>query len=138
MSDRNGSNILKILLVEDSKSDAYLIQETLSESKIPHQLHWVKNGVEALDFLCKRSKYTHIPLPDLILLDLNMPKKNGQEVLADLKADDGLKNIPVVIITTSTRQEDIARVSQLQANHYLVKPVEFDQLISVVRSLLPA
>ncbi|NJR38067.1 MAG: response regulator [Leptolyngbyaceae cyanobacterium CSU_1_4] len=138
MSNRHNSNILKILLVEDSKSDAYLIQETLNESKIPHQLSWVKNGVEALDFLCKRSKYAHVPLPDLILLDLNMPKKNGQEVLVDLKANDDLKNIPVVVITTSARQEDIAKVSQIQASYYLVKPVEFEQLISVVRSLLPA
>lgn len=133
MSSNNGSKIVEILLVEDSKSDAYLMLEILSESNIAHRLHWVKNGVEAIDFLYKQENYTDVPRPDLILLDLNLPKKNGKEVLAKIKGDDYLQAIPVVVLTTSTDSEDILRSYQLQANCYLVKPVNLEQFIAVVK-----
>lgn len=135
MSHRNATTIFEILLVEDSKSDAYLTQETLVDSKIPHRLHIVKDGIEAIDFLYKRGKYTYVPHPDLILLDLNLPKKNGHEVLTEIKRDEILKSIPVVVVTTSASEEDRTKVRQLQALSYWVKPVELDRLIEVVASI---
>lgn len=127
--------LLRILLIEDSKSDAVLIQETLSESKFLNELHIVRDGVEATDFLYKRGNYTGAPRPDIILLDLNLPKKNGRELLAEIKADESLMTIPVVILTTSSNEADILKSYQLHANCYLVKPVELDQFIEVVKSI---
>ncbi|GFE69951.1 response regulator [Chroococcus sp. FPU101] len=125
--------IVEILLVEDSNSDAQLMLEILSESNISHRLHWVKNGVEAIDFLDKQEKYTDVPRPDLILLDLNLPKKKGTEVLAKIKGDGALQTIPVIILTTSTDTKDILKSYQLQANCYLVKPVNLEDFIAVVK-----
>lgn len=129
------ARLLTILLVEDSRSDAVLIQETLSESKFLNELHLVRDGVEATDFLYKRGKYANAPRPDLILLDLNLPKKNGRELLAQIKADDNLMIIPVVILTTSSDEADILKSYQLHVNCYLVKPVDLEQFVEVVKSI---
>ncbi len=137
-SDNLNNPILEILLVEDSKSDAYLTQETLVDTNIPHRLHHVKDGVEALDFLYQRRNYTQVPRPDLILLDLNMPRKNGHEVLADVKAHQSLSLIPIIVITTSTNEADINRAYQLQAEFYLVKPVELEQIATMLNSIFKA
>ncbi|HEY9601738.1 MAG TPA: response regulator [Allocoleopsis sp.] len=126
---------MEILLVEDSKSDAHLTIETLAESQVRNNVHWVKNGVEALDFLYQQGNYTDAPRPDLILLDLNLPKKNGGKVLEDIKHNDRLKSIPVIVLTTSAQEEDVLRIYQLQANSYLVKPVDLEQFIAVVKSI---
>lgn len=135
MSDHNRLKVLQILLVEDSKSDAVLIAETLSESKFLNQLNIVRDGAEASDYLYRRGKYTDVNRPDLILLDLNLPKKNGRELLAEIKADDNLKSIPIVILTTSSAETDILKSYQLNVNCYLVKPVDLEQFIQVVRSI---
>lgn len=127
--------LLQILLVEDSKSDAVLISETLSESKFLNQLSIVRDGVEATDYLYKRGKYQDVTRPDLILLDLNLPKKNGRELLAEIKADDNLKTIPIVILTTSSDETDILKSYQLHANCYLVKPVDLEKFVEVVKSI---
>jgi two-component system, chemotaxis family, response regulator Rcp1 len=126
---------IEILLVEDSKSDAYLTLETLSESKVLNKPHWVRDGAAAIDFLYKRGSYTDAPRPDLILLDLNLPKKNGRDVLAQIKGDDDLKTIPIIVLTTSADEEDILGIYALQANSYLVKPVNLEQFIAVVKSI---
>jgi two-component system, chemotaxis family, response regulator Rcp1 len=135
MSNYDPLRPVEILLVEDSKSDAYLTIETLSESRVVNQPHWVRNGVAALDFLYKRENYTDAPRPDLILLDLNLPKKNGRDVLAAIKGDDDLKTIPVIVLTTSADKEDVLEIYALQANSYLVKPVDLEQFIAVVKSI---
>lgn len=129
------AKLLTILLVEDSKSDAVLIQETLSESKFLNELHIVRDGVEATDFLYQQGKYADAPRPDIVLLDLNLPKKNGREVLAEIKANENLKTIPVVILTTSSYEADVLKSYELHVNCYLVKPVELDQFIEVVKSI---
>jgi chemotaxis family two-component system response regulator Rcp1 len=126
---------MRILLVEDSKSDAHLAIDTLKGCQICDQIDWVKNGVEALDFLYKRGKYTNAPRPDLILLDLNLPKKTGQEVLQDIKQDEALQIIPVVILSTSANDEDILRSYQSRVNCYLVKPISLDEFVAVVKSI---
>lgn len=135
MSSHQRLKLLQILLIEDSKSDAVLISETLSESKLLNELNIVRDGVEATDYLYKRGKYTHVSRPDLILLDLNLPKKNGRELLAQIKADENLKTIPVVVLTTSSDETDILKSYQLHVNCYLVKPVDLEQFITVVRSI---
>lgn len=127
--------LLQILLVEDSRSDAVLVEETLSDSKLLNELHIVRDGVEATDFLYKTGEYINAPRPDLILLDLNLPRKNGRELLAEIKADQHLMTIPVVILTTSSDEADILRSYQLHANCYMVKPVELDKFIEVVKSI---
>lgn len=129
------ARLLRILLVEDSRSDAVLIQETLSESKFLNEIHHVRDGVEATDFLYQQGNYTDAPRPDIVLLDLNLPKKNGRELLADIKANESLKTIPVVILTTSSDEVDILKSYQLHVNCYLVKPVELDQFIEVIKSI---
>lgn len=128
-------HIIQILLVEDSKSDAVLTAETLSESKILNQLHIVRDGVEAIDFLYQVGKYQNAPRPDLILLDLNLPKKNGREVLAEIKKDPRLKSIPVVVLTTSDYEGDILKSYELHANCYITKPVELSQFINMMKTL---
>lgn len=127
--------LLKILLVEDSRSDAVLIQRTLKGSKFLNELHLVRDGVEASDFLYQRGKHVEAPRPDMILLDLNLPKKNGRELLAEIKQDEDLMTIPVVILTTSSDEADILRSYQLHANCYLVKPVSLEQFVEVVKSI---
>ena len=124
---------VEILLVEDSPSDADLTEEALSDGKVLNHLHWVEDGVEALAFLRRQGKYTKAPRPDLILLDLNLPKKDGREVLAQIKADPSLKRIPVVILSTSAAERDILKTYELNANCYVSKPIDLEQFISVVK-----
>lgn len=127
--------LLQILLVEDSLSDAVLIQETLSASKFSNEMHIVRDGAEATEFLYQRGKYAHVPRPDIILLDLNLPKKSGRELLTEIKADDNLMTIPVVVLTTSSNEADILKSYELHVNCYLVKPVELEEFIEVVKSI---
>ncbi|MEZ2232888.1 response regulator [Microcoleus sp.] len=124
---------IEILLVEDSPSDADLAMEALSNGKILNNLHFVEDGVEAINFLRKKAPYKEVPRPDLILLDLNLPKKSGVEVLKEIKTDPNLKLIPVLILTTSAAQEDIIKSYSLHANCYITKPVDFLQFTKVVR-----
>ena len=124
-----------ILLVEDNLGDARLTREALKEGKVYSNLHWVKDGVEALDFLHQQGKHQDAPKPDIILLDLNLPKKDGREVLEEIKADQKLMRIPVVILTTSKAEEDVLRTYNLHANCYVTKPVDLDQFIKVVKSI---
>ena len=126
---------VEILLVEDNPGDIRLTIEALKESKIINNLNIVYDGTEAIEFLTKQGKYKDKSRPDLILLDLNLPKKDGREVLAEIKADDNLKPIPVVILTTSEADEDILKTYQLHANCYITKPVNIDQFIKVVKSV---
>lgn len=126
---------VEILLVEDSQTDILLVREALIEAKLLNPIHVVRDGVEALDFLRQRGPYTAAPRPDLILLDLNLPRKNGREVLAEIKADDHLKAIPVVVLTTSSAEEDILRTYNLHANCYIVKPVEFGDFLEAVQTI---
>lgn len=129
------SRPIEILLVEDSPSDTELTIEALREAKIANNLSHVEDGVEAMEFLRRTNSYAHAPVPDLILLDLNLPRKDGREVLLELKADPDLRVIPVVVLTTSKADQDIFRAYQLQANCYITKPVDFEQFVNVVRSI---
>jgi len=126
---------VEILLVEDNPGDVRLTTEALKENKFRNRLSVVGDGVEAMAFLRREETYSKAPRPDLILLDLNLPKKDGREVLAEIKADDELKRIPVVILTTSKAEEDIIRTYNFHANCYVTKPVELDQFIAVVKSI---
>jgi chemotaxis family two-component system response regulator Rcp1 len=126
---------VEILLVEDNPGDVRLTKEALREGKVYSNLHWAKDGVEALEFLRREGPHANAPRPDIILLDLNLPKKDGREVLSVIKNDDALKNIPVVVLTTSKSEEDILRSYELHANCYVTKPVDLDQFIRVVQSI---
>ncbi len=126
---------VEILLVEDNPGDERLTREALKEGKVYSNLHWVKDGVEAMDFLRRQAKYQDAPRPDIILLDLNLPKKDGREVLQDIKNDDQLKRIPVVVLTTSKAEEDVLRTYNLHANCYVTKPVDLEKFIVVVKSI---
>lgn len=133
MSDRSTVRPREILLIEDSPSDADLAREALSQGKILNNLHFVEDGVEAMKFLRRKEPYLRVPRPDLILLDLNLPKKTGVEVLTEIKTDQSLKLIPVVILSTSAAQEDIIQSYSLHANCYITKPVDFVQFTKVIR-----
>ena len=126
---------IEILLVEDSPSDAEFTIEALKEAKMRNHLSLVEDGVQAMEFLRRQGKYAQAPRPDLIMLDLNLPRKDGREVLAELKADEKLKMIPVVVLTTSRAEQDVLRAYQLHANCYITKPVDFQQFLNVVRSI---
>lgn len=126
---------IEILLVEDSPGDVRLTKEALGEGKLHNRVHVATDGVEAMSFLRQAGQYAGVPLPDLILLDLNMPKKDGREVLAEIKADQRLMHIPVVVLTTSEAERDILKSYKLHANCYITKPVDFEQFIGVVRSI---
>jgi chemotaxis family two-component system response regulator Rcp1 len=126
---------IDILLVEDSLGDARLAQEALRESKVQNQLHHVLDGVDAMDFLRRQGKYGDAIRPDLIVLDLNLPRKDGREVLAEIKQDEDLKRIPVVILTTSKAEEDIIKSYNLHANCYISKPIDLNQFMKVVKSV---
>ena len=126
---------IEILLVEDNPGDVRLTVEALKEAKVKNNLHVASDGVEALLFLRREGRFAEAPQPDLILLDLNLPKKDGREVLAEIKADSDLRRIPVVVLTTSKADEDIIRTYDLHANCYITKPVDLDQFISVVKSI---
>ncbi|HWP28142.1 MAG TPA: response regulator [Chloroflexota bacterium] len=135
MTFRNEGRSIEILLVEDNPGDVRLTIEALREGKVRNNLSVATDGVEALEFLRRRGAFANAPRPDLILLDLNLPKKDGREVLAEIKADPDLKTIPVVILTTSKADEDVVRSYHLHANCYVTKPVDLDQFISVVRAI---
>lgn len=126
---------IEILLVEDNPGDADLAREALEGSKMRNTLHVVGDGVAAMDFLRRTGAHAGAPRPDLILLDLNLPKKDGREVLAEIKSDDDLKRIPVVILTTSTAEEDVLRTYNLHANCYITKPIDLNQFLKVIRSI---
>lgn len=134
MSSQPGKAI-NILLVEDNEPDVVLTQEAFKEAKISNSLYVAEDGVEAMDFLHKRGKYADAPRPDLVLLDLNLPRKDGRAVLQEIKADPNLTSIPVVVLTTSADERDVIRAYTSHANCYIVKPVDFLQFMNIVRSI---
>jgi len=136
MADRErAAPPVEILLVEDNPGDVRLTQEALKEGKVYNNLHWAKDGVEALEFLKRQGKHAKAPRPDIILLDLNLPKKDGREVLAVIKNEPDLKHIPVVVLTTSEAEEDVLKSYSLHANCYVTKPVDLEKFIQVVQSI---
>ena len=134
MTTRNGTPI-DVLLVEDDPGDELMTREAFEDNKIGNTLHVVRDGEEALDFLYRRGLHTQVPRPDLILLDLNLPKYDGRLVLEKIKSDQDLSDIPVVVLTTSSAEEDILRSYKLHANAYVTKPVDLDQFIAAVRQI---
>jgi chemotaxis family two-component system response regulator Rcp1 len=124
---------IHILLVEDNAGDVRLTQEALTDGKILHTLYTVKDGVQAMDFLRKNPPYTDAFTPDLVLLDLNIPRKNGQEVLKEIKQDKDLKSIPVIILTTSSSEQDVLKTYANDANCYITKPVDFEQFVNAIK-----
>jgi CheY-like chemotaxis protein len=135
MSTPEDIKIIDVLLVEDDAGDVLLIEEAFADNKVRNRLHHVSDGVDALAFLRCEGEYADAPQPDLVLLDLNLPRKDGREVLAEIKADDSLRHIPVVVLTTSKAEEDVLRSYKLHANAYVTKPVDFDRFIEVVRQI---
>ncbi|MBN1455075.1 MAG: response regulator [Methanomicrobia archaeon] len=135
MSDEHIGKPIEILLVEDNPGDIRLTREGLKEGRIFNKLSVVEDGVEAMAFLRREGKYADAPHPDLILLDLNLPKKDGREVLKEIKSDPKLRRIPVVILTTSRAEEDIMGTYDQHANCYITKPVDFDQFLNVVKTI---
>jgi two-component system, chemotaxis family, response regulator Rcp1 len=125
----------EVLLVEDNPSDVRLTREAMKEGRVQNNLHVVNDGEAALNFLNRAGQYKNAPRPDLVLLDLNLPKKSGREVLAEIKKIDDLKTIPVVILSTSRAEEDIFRTYELHANCFITKPSDLDQFISVVHQI---
>jgi len=126
---------MEVLLVEDNPGDVRLTMEAFKEGKIRNHLSVVSDGVEALAFLRRKGLYANAPRPDIILLDLNLPKKDGREVLAEIKADEDLKRVPVVVLTTSDADKDVLRIYDLHANCYITKPVDFEQFVTVVKTI---
>jgi CheY-like chemotaxis protein len=135
MNANNTLTSVEILLVEDNPGDARLARQGLRQCKIPNTLHLVDDGVKAMAFLHRQGEYATVPRPDLILLDLNMPRKDGREVLREIKEDTSLKTIPVVILTTSRAEEDINKTYALHANCYVTKPLDLPQFLAVVKSI---
>jgi len=133
MQSEGGS--INILLVEDNEADARLTKEAMRDSKIRNTLHHVVDGVEATAFLRKQGKYANALRPDLILLDLNLPRKNGREVLAEIKNDEDLLRIPVVVMTVSSDEADVLKTYNLHANCYITKPIDLTQFLKIVRSI---
>jgi CheY-like chemotaxis protein len=131
----NNKKPLEILLVEDNPADVRLTREAFREGKLLNNLAVVKDGVEALEFVRREGPYADAPRPDLILLDLNLPRKDGREVLKEIKNDPNLKRIPVVVLTTSAAETDIVKSYDLHANSYVVKPVDLDQFIGVIKTI---
>lgn len=125
----------QILLVEDSPSDVRLTEEALRDARIANELHVAVDGVEAIEFLRQRGKHADAPRPDLVLLDLDLPKKNGREVLAEIKDDPELKSMPVIVLTTSREEEDILDSYKLHANSFVSKPLDLDEFLAAVRGL---
>lgn len=126
---------LQVLMVEDNPDDVDLTREALKDAKVVVDMEVVQDGVEAMAFLRREGGYAQAPRPDLVLLDLNMPRKDGREVLAEIKADPNLRRIPVVVLTTSQAEEDIMRAYDLHVNCYIAKPVDFEQFIKVVKAI---
>jgi len=132
---KNGRRSAEILLVEDNEADARLADEALKESTIPNRLHVVEDGVQAMQFLRREGAHRDAPRPDVILLDLNMPRMDGREVLHAVKSDRELRSIPVVVLTTSSAERDIEQSYDLHANCFITKPIELDRFIDVVQSI---
>lgn len=128
-------NPIEILLIEDNPGDVRLTIEGLKEAKVYNNLHVARDGIEALSFLRREGPHSDAPRPDLILLDLNLPRKDGREVLAEIKSDEALKRIPVIVLTTSQDEEDIFKTYDLHANCYITKPLDFEQFMHVVQSV---
>lgn len=135
MPDTTPLDVVDVLLVEDDDGDVLMTREAFEHHKIRNKLHVVQDGEEALQFLHREGPYANAPRPGLILLDLNLPRRDGREVLAELKADPELRVIPVVVLTTSEAEEDILRSYSLHANAYVSKPVDFDRFIDVIRQI---
>ena len=135
MSKPSAGKLIDILMVEDSEGDARLAREAMRDSKIKNTLHHVRDGDEAMAFLRQAGRFADAPRPDLVLLDLNLPRKSGQEVLEEIKADPELKRIPVVILTVSSEEADILRSYNLHANCYITKPLDLTQFMTVVKSI---
>ena len=135
MPSQDALRPIEILMVEDNPGDVRLTREALKGGKVLNQLHVVEDGVAALDFLYRRAPHQNAPRPDLILLDLNLPKMDGREVLARIKSDDSLRIIPVVVLTTSQAEEDVLRAYRLSANCYVTKPVDLHQFNRIVQAI---
>jgi CheY-like chemotaxis protein len=129
------SRPVEILLVEDNPGDARLTREALKEGKIRNSLHHAMDGVEAMAFLRREGKHQDAPVPDIVLLDLNLPRKDGREVLSEMKQDPRLRSIPVVVLTTSEAEQDIVRTYELHANCYITKPVDLEKFIDIIRAI---
>lgn len=125
--------IVEILLVEDNEADAFLMQEVFQESSYRNKVNVVANGLEAMEFLHRKGSYENVPRPDIILLDLNLPKKDGRAVLEEVKGDPNLKAIPVIVLTTSESEEDVKKSYDSHANCYITKPMELDQTYRIVQ-----
>ena len=128
-------DVVDVLLVEDDPGDVLMTREAFEHHKLRNKLHVVADGVEALQFLRREGEHADAPRPGLVLLDLNLPRKDGREVLAEIKSDESLRTIPVVVLTTSEAEEDILRSYDLHANAYVTKPVDFDRFIDVIRQI---
>ncbi|MCJ7621179.1 MAG: response regulator [Anaerolineae bacterium] len=126
---------VEILLVEDNPGDARLAMEALKDAKVRNKLHWVKDGVQAMEFLRREGEYSHAPTPGVVLLDLNLPRKDGREVLVEIKSDEDLRRIPVVILTISADEEDILSSYDSHANCYITKPLDLDRFMQVMKSI---
>jgi two-component system, chemotaxis family, response regulator Rcp1 len=126
---------VRILMVEDNDGDVFLTLEAMKAAKVANEVSVVRDGVECLDYLRRQGKYADAPRPDLILLDLNLPRKDGREVLAEIKPDPSLRTIPVVVLTSSSAEQDVVRAYDLNANCYIVKPFDFANLMTVVKSI---
>jgi CheY-like chemotaxis protein len=133
--DEQAVKVIDVLLVEDDPGDVLMTQEAFADYKLGNNLHVVNNGVDALAFLRNEGEYADAPTPDLVLLDLNLPRMDGREVLAAIKDDENLRRIPVVVLTTSEAEEDVLRSYSLHANAYVTKPVDFERFIDVVRRI---
>jgi len=135
MSPPQMLNAIDVLLVDDDPGDTLMIREAFEHNKVKNALECVADGVQAMQYLRREGEYANAPRPDLILLDLNLPRKDGREVLAEIKSDPVLATIPVVVLTTSHAEEDVLRSYQLHANAYVTKPVDFERFIEVVRQI---
>ena len=134
MSLSSGGIPIEILLVEDDPDDVLLTRKALDEGRMLNNLHVVRDGVQAMEFLRQEGQYAEAPRPGIVLLDLNMPRKDGREVLSEIKSDEGLKSIPVIVLTTSEAEQDILKSYHLHANAYVTKPVDPDDFVKVIRS----
>ncbi len=133
--NRSNTEPIEILLVEDNPRDARLAEETLKDTEVHNNLYHVKDGVNAMQFLHRQAGYANAPQPDLVLLDLNLPRKDGREVLEEIKEDPKLRFIPVVVMTTSEAERDLVRSYGLHANAYIIKPIDLDQFVKVVQGI---
>lgn len=136
MNSQTAKRPIEILIVDDNPGDVRLTVEALKDGKVQNRLHTAQDGMEAIAFLRRKGEYADAPLPDLILLDLNMPRMNGSQLLAEVKADSALKHIPVIILTGSREIEDIIKTNNLQADRYVTKPIDLEQFIRTVKSII--